>query len=47
MASAGDDLGWIAFDDYYLARLIGTVAFVLILLERVPGAGQGKDRKVK
>jgi hypothetical protein len=42
-ASAGDDLGWSAFDDYYLARLTGTVAFMLIPLERVPGAGQGKD----
>ena len=42
-ASARDDLGWIAFDDYHLARLTGTVAFMLIPLERIPAAGQGKD----
>ena len=42
-ASANDDLGWIAFDDYHLARLIRTAAFMLTPLERVLAAGQGKD----
>jgi len=42
MASVRDDLGRIPFDDYHLARLIGTAALVLILLERVVATGQGK-----
>jgi NhaP-type Na+/H+ and K+/H+ antiporter len=42
MASACDDLGGIPSDDYHLARLIGTAALVLILLERVVATGQGK-----
>jgi NhaP-type Na+/H+ and K+/H+ antiporter len=47
MALGGADLGRIPFDDYSVARLIGTAALVLIVLERVVAAGQGKDRKVK
>ena len=30
MAVASDDLGWIAFDDYHLARMTGTAALALI-----------------
>ena len=33
MLVGSDGLGWIGFDDYELARLIGTVALVLILFE--------------
>jgi cell volume regulation protein A len=33
MLVGSDGLGWIAFDDYRLARLIGTVALTLILFE--------------
>ena len=33
MAVGSDGLGWMAFDDYRVARLIGTVALVLILSE--------------
>jgi cell volume regulation protein A len=33
MLVGSDGLGWIAFDDYRLARLIGTIALVLILFE--------------
>jgi cell volume regulation protein A len=39
MAVGSDGLGWIAFDDYRLARLIGTVALVLILFEGGLAAG--------
>jgi NhaP-type Na+/H+ and K+/H+ antiporter len=45
MASVRDDLGRIPFDDYHLARLIGTAARVLILFDRVVAADQGKDRR--
>lgn len=41
-----DGLGWIAFDDYHLARLIGTVALVLILFEGGLAAGWGELRPV-
>jgi potassium/hydrogen antiporter len=33
MLVGSDGLGWIAFDDYRFARLIGTIALVLILFE--------------
>jgi potassium/hydrogen antiporter len=33
MLVGSDGLGFIAFDDYRLARLIGTIALVLILFE--------------
>jgi len=33
MAIGSDGLGWIAFDDYHLARTIGVVALALILFE--------------
>jgi potassium/hydrogen antiporter len=33
MAIGSDGLGWIAFDDYALARFIGTVALLVILFE--------------
>lgn len=33
MAVGGDGLGLIAFGDYRLARLVGTIALVLILFE--------------
>ena len=45
MASVRDDLGRIPFDDYHLARLIGTAARVPILFDRVVAADQGKDRR--
>lgn len=41
-----DGLGWIAFDDYRLARLIGTVALVLILFEGGIAAGWRELRPV-
>jgi potassium/hydrogen antiporter len=41
-----DGLGWIAFDDYRLARLIGTVALVLILFEGGLAAGWRELRPV-
>jgi cell volume regulation protein A len=41
-----DGLGWIAFDDYHLARLIGTVALVLILFEGGLAAGWREVRPV-
>ncbi|HET6865741.1 MAG TPA: potassium/proton antiporter [Solirubrobacteraceae bacterium] len=41
-----DGLGWIAFDDYHLARLIGTVALVLILFEGGLAAGWHELRPV-
>ena len=33
MAVGSDGLGWVYFDDYALARLVGTVALVVILFE--------------
>jgi cell volume regulation protein A len=33
MAVGSDGLGWINFDDYSLAKLVGTIALVLILFE--------------
>jgi cell volume regulation protein A len=39
MLVGSDGLGWVPFDDYRLARLIGTIALVLILYEG--GAGTG------
>ena len=41
-----DGAGWIAFDDYRLARLIGTVALVLILFEGGLAAGWRELRPV-
>jgi cell volume regulation protein A len=41
-----DGLGLIAFDDYRLARLVGTVALVLILFEGGLAAGWGQVRPV-
>src|SRR5579884_263731 len=46
MLVGSDGLGWIAFDDYRLARLIGTVALVLILFEGGLAAGWGELRPV-
>jgi cell volume regulation protein A len=46
MAVGSDGLGWIAFDDYRLARLIGTVALVLILFEGGLAAGWRELRPV-
>jgi potassium/hydrogen antiporter len=46
MAVGSDGLGWIAFDDYRLARLIGTVALVLILFEGGLAAGWRQLRPV-
>ena len=45
-AVGSDGLGWIAFDDYRLARLIGTVALVLILFEGGLPAGWRELRPV-
>jgi cell volume regulation protein A len=39
MLVGSDGLGWIAFDDYELARLLGTIALVLILFEGGLGTG--------
>jgi potassium/hydrogen antiporter len=41
-----DGLGWIDFDDYRLARMIGTVALVLILFEGGLAAGWRQLRPV-
>ena len=41
-----DGLGWVAFDDYRLARLIGTIALVLILFEGGLAAGWRELRPV-
>jgi potassium/hydrogen antiporter len=41
-----DGVGWIAFDDYPMARLIGTVALVLILFEGGLAAGWRQLRPV-
>ena len=46
MLVGSDGLGWIGFDDYQLARLIGTVALVLILFEGGLAAGWGELRPV-
>ena len=46
MAIGTDGLGWIDFDDYPLARLIGTVALVLILYEGGIGTGLDQIRPV-
>jgi cell volume regulation protein A len=46
MLVGSDGLGWIAFDNYDLARLIGTVALVLILFEGGLAAGWRELRPV-
>src|SRR5437867_8727916 len=46
MAIGTDGLGWIDFDDYGLARSIGTVALVLILYEGGVDTGFGTIRPV-
>jgi cell volume regulation protein A len=46
MLVGSDGLGWIEFDDYKLARLIGTVALVLILFEGGLAAGWSELRPV-
>jgi cell volume regulation protein A len=46
MLVGSDGLGWVPFDDYRLARLIGTVALVLILYEGGAGTGWIKLRPV-
>lgn len=46
MVVGSDGFGWIAFDDYRLARLIGTVALVLILFEGGLAAGWVRVRPV-
>jgi cell volume regulation protein A len=46
MLIGSDGLGWIDFDDYRLARLIGTIALVLILFEGGLSAGWGQIRPV-
>jgi cell volume regulation protein A len=46
MLVGSDGTGWIAFDDYRLARLIGTVALVLILFEGGLAAGWRQLRPV-
>jgi cell volume regulation protein A len=46
MLIGSDGLGWIAFDNYRLARLIGTIALVLILFEGGLSAGWGELRPV-
>jgi cell volume regulation protein A len=46
MLVGSDGVGWIAFDDYELARLIGTVALVLILFEGGLAAGWRELRPV-
>lgn len=46
MAVGSDGLGWIAFDDYRLARLIGTAALVVILFEGGLAAGWRQLRPV-
>jgi NhaP-type Na+/H+ and K+/H+ antiporter len=44
MAVGSDGLGWIYLDDYSLARLIGTVALVVILFEGGLQTGFGQLR---
>jgi potassium/hydrogen antiporter len=46
MAIGSDGTGWISFDDYELARTIGTVALALILFEGGLTAGFGDIRSV-
>jgi potassium/hydrogen antiporter len=46
MAIGSDGLGWIAFDDYRLARTVGVVALSLILFEGGVAAGWGEIRPV-
>jgi cell volume regulation protein A len=46
MLVGSDGFGWIAFDDYKLARMIGTVALVLILFEGGLAAGWRELRPV-
>jgi potassium/hydrogen antiporter len=46
MAIGSDGTGWIHFDDYELARTIGTVALALILFEGGLMAGFGEIRPV-
>jgi cell volume regulation protein A len=46
MLVGSDGFGWIAFDDYRFARLIGTVALALILFEGGLAAGWSQLRPV-
>lgn len=46
MLVGSDVLGWVAFDDFRLARLIGTIALVLILFEGGLTAGWRQLRPV-
>lgn len=46
MLVGSDGFGWIAFDDYELARLLGTVALLLILFEGGLVTGWGQIRPV-
>jgi cell volume regulation protein A len=46
MAVGSDGLGWIAFDDYRLARFTGTIALCLILFEGGLAAGWRELRPV-
>src|SRR3712207_1000626 len=46
MLLGSDGLGWIAFDDYELARTIGVVALALILFEGGLSAGFQEIRPV-
>jgi cell volume regulation protein A len=46
MLVGSDGLGWVPFEDYRLARLIGTIALVLILFEGGLASGWGALRPV-
>ncbi len=46
MLVGSDGLGWLDFENYRLARLIGTIALVLILFEGGLAAGWGQLRPV-
>src|SRR2546430_571161 len=46
MLIGSDGLGWIDFDNYRLARVIGTIALVLILFEGGLSTGWGEVRRV-